>query len=153
MFAGVGCFSIIIAKHSKAERIYSVDINPRAIELMKETLAMNKVGERVEAILGDAKEVVDGRFRGVANRVLMPLPEKAYEYLDVACRALKPEGGCIHYYDFVHSKKKEEAMDKTVEKVKVRLTQLQKSFDVTFARVVRTVGPNWSQVVLDINIL
>ena len=153
MFAGVGCFSIIIARHCKAERIYSIDVNPRAIELMKETIAMNKVGDRVEAILGDAKEVVEGRFRGVANRILMPLPEKAYEYLDVACQALKPEGGCVHYYDFVHSKQKEEAMDMTYEKVKIRLTQLQKKFDVTFSRVVRTVGPNWSQVVLDITVL
>ena len=38
------------------------------------------------------------------DRVLMPLPERAYEYLDYALFALKPEGGWIHYYDFEYSK-------------------------------------------------
>ena len=30
MFSGVGCYSITIAKHSAAEKIYSIDINPAA---------------------------------------------------------------------------------------------------------------------------
>jgi len=29
-------------------------------------------------ILGDAREIVEGRLKGVADRVLMPLPEMAY---------------------------------------------------------------------------
>jgi tRNA G37 N-methylase Trm5 len=31
----------------------------------------------------------------------MNLPEKALEFVDVACRAVKPEGGVIHFYGFV----------------------------------------------------
>ena len=34
----------------------------------------------------------------------MPLPKKAYEYLDYAFLALKPRGGYIHYYDFEYAK-------------------------------------------------
>ena len=43
MFAGVGCYSIVIAKHSKAEKIFSVDINPVAFEYMRENIYLNKV--------------------------------------------------------------------------------------------------------------
>ena len=40
MFAGVGCFSIIIAKHSPARRVYSIDLNPAAVQLMQENIAL-----------------------------------------------------------------------------------------------------------------
>ena len=152
MFAGVGCFSIVIAKHSKARKVYSIDINPRAVELMKKNIALNKLERGVEAVIGDAKEVIGKRFRDTSNRVLMPLPAKAYEYLDSACLTLKSEGGFVHYYDFIYARKKEDAINKVTEKVRKKLTSLGKDFEVLFSRVVRTVGPNWNQVVLDINI-
>jgi len=31
----------------------------------------------------------------------MNLPEKAIEFVDAACKALKPEGGTVHFYSFV----------------------------------------------------
>jgi len=51
------------------------------------------------------------------NRVLMPLPEKAYAYLESAVAALGPEGGAIHYYDFVHACKHEDPVVKVAAKV------------------------------------
>lgn len=150
MFAGVGCFSIIAVRHGVASKVYSIDINPRAVELMRENIALNRVEGKVEAFLGDAREVVETAFRGVAHRVLMPLPEKACEYLDAACLALRPGGGFIHYYDFVHAKKKEDAIEKAADKVRERMNSLRRNFEVASSRVIRTVGPNWSQVVLDL---
>lgn len=55
MFAGVGCYSIIIAKHSKAERIYSIDINPAVVKYIEENAKLNKVEDRVVPVEGDAK--------------------------------------------------------------------------------------------------
>ncbi|MEM2561297.1 MAG: 50S ribosomal protein L11 methyltransferase [Candidatus Bathyarchaeia archaeon] len=55
MFAGVGCFSIVIAKHSEAKEIYSIDINPIAVKFMRKNVVMNKVDGRVIPIEGDAK--------------------------------------------------------------------------------------------------
>jgi len=100
LFAGVGSYSIIIAKHSKAAIIYSVDINPHAFEYMQTNVRINKVGDRVVAILGDAREVVKNRLAGKADRVLMPLPELSHEFFIVALSALKPSGGIVHFYDF-----------------------------------------------------
>ena len=96
MFAGVGCFSIIIAKHSPARRVYSIDLNPEAVRLMQVNISLNRVGLWVEALEGDAKDVTEERFLNKVDRVLMPLPEKAYEYLDFAIKALKDRRGVIH---------------------------------------------------------
>jgi len=152
MFAGVGCFSIIIAKKSKARRIYSIDINPYAIRYAKENIMLNQVEHIVKSIQGDAKNVIEEKMEGIADRVLMPLPEKAYEYVDFALKALKPEGGIIHYYDFTHARRDENPIDKVREKICDKLHLLKMDFEVCFGRVVRTVGPRWFQIVLDIRI-
>jgi tRNA (guanine37-N1)-methyltransferase len=152
MFAGVGCFSIIIAKHSLARMVYSIDLNPEAVRLMRENISLNRVGLWVEALDGDAKGVIEERFLNQVDRVLMPLPEKAYEYLDIALKALKARGGVIHYYDFIHAGRGEKPIRKLVEKVSDKLNGLSVEWVVAASRVVRTVGPNWYQVVLDINV-
>jgi len=152
MFAGVGCFSIVIAKNSNAEKIYSIDINPAAVEYMKENVRLNRVYGRVIPILGDAKEVILQRLSGKAERVLMPLPEKAYEYLPYAISAFKNQRGVVHYYNFEHAKKGEDPVEKVKLKVIKKLEELNVGYKFLFGRVVRTTGPNWHQVVLDIKI-
>ncbi|HDD69650.1 MAG TPA: class I SAM-dependent methyltransferase family protein [Candidatus Bathyarchaeota archaeon] len=152
MFAGVGCFSIVIAKNSNAEKIYSIDINPAAVEYMKENVRLNRVYGRVIPILGDAKEIILQRLSGKAERVLMPLPEKAYEYLPYAISAFKNQRGVVHYYNFEHAKKGEDPVEKVKLKVIKKLEELNVGYKFLFGRVVRTTGPNWHQVVLDIKI-
>jgi len=152
LFAGVGCFSIIIAKFSKVDKVYSIDINPVAVRYMQENVILNKVKEKVIPMLGDAKEVVEKQLRSVANRVLMPLPEKAYEYLDQALIALKPSGGYIHYYAFEHAAKNEDPIEKAKARVSEKLQKLKAEYDMLFGRVVRPTGPNWYQIVIDIQI-
>jgi len=152
MFAGVGCYSIIIARHSKPKKIFSIDINPVAIQYMEENIKLNKVEEKVIPIQEDAKKVIEERLQNVADRVLMPLPERAYQYLNCALLALKATGGCIHYYDFEHAKKGEKPIEKIKLKVSEKLEILGVNFEVTFGRIVRTIGPNWYQVVLDMQV-
>ncbi|MDO8125254.1 MAG: class I SAM-dependent methyltransferase family protein [Candidatus Hermodarchaeota archaeon] len=153
MFAGVGCYSILIAKHSVAERIYSIDTNPVAVRYMRENVKLNRVGERVVSFQGDAKAVVEEKLRNIADRVLMPLPEKAYKYLDYAVLTLKPTGGWIHYYDFEHSDKGENPIEKVESRVAKKLQNFGVSFEMPFRRVVRTTGPRWYQIAVDIRIL
>jgi len=150
MFAGVGCYSIIIAKHSKADRIYSIDINPKSIEYMLQNVRLNKVGGKVIPVQGDSKQVIQERLQNIAERVLMPLPELAYEYLGYTLAALKPNGGWIHYYDFTHAKKGESPIKKVEATISKKLESLGIDFRMPFSRVVRTTGPNWYQIVVDI---
>jgi tRNA (guanine37-N1)-methyltransferase len=152
MFAGVGCFSIIIAKHSQVGKVYSIDLNPAAVQLLRENIALNKMRRRVEAIGGDAREVVADRFLNAVDRVVMPLPEKAYEYLDIAVQALQEGQGVIHYYDFLHAGRGESPLSKGVEKVETKLHALDVKYVVAASRIVRMVGPRWYQIALDIDL-
>jgi len=150
MFAGVGCFSIVMARHSEVERVFSIDVNPFAFEFMLKNVRLNRVQGKVVPVLGDAKRIVNERLSHCADRVLMPLPEKAYEYLDYALMTLKPRGGWIHYYDFVHAGKGEDPVEKVRDKVTAKLKESNVKSSISFGRVVRTSGPNWFQVVLDV---
>lgn len=152
MFAGVGCYSIAMAKHSKPKTVYSIDINPLAVKYLVENVYLNKVEKTVVALQGDAKTVIQNKLQNIADRVLMPLPELACQYLDWAVLALKPEGGWIHLYDFEYAKKDESPIKKVENKVSAKLEQLCTNFSINFGRVVRPIGPRWYQVILDIKV-
>jgi len=152
MFAGVGSFSIVIAKHSDVAKVYSIDVNPVAFSYMQKNVRLNRVYGRVVPILGDAKQIIETRLNHVADRVLMPLPEKALEYLPYTLQALKKPGGLLHYYDFEHATKTENSVEKVKKKVAERLTRLDVDFEFLLGRVVRATGPNWYQVVLDMRV-
>ena len=148
LFAGVGIFSIIIAKKVPKTRIYSIDINPNAHQQALENIKINKLSEKVIPILGDARDVVS-EIKGKADRVLMPLPEKATEYLNTAQVVLKPPFGIIHYYTHTYASRRENAFKepaKVVEKV------LKNRYSIISQRIVREVGPRWYQVVLDLKV-
>ncbi len=152
MFAGVGCYSISIAKHSQPLKVYSVDVNPVAVQYLRENIRRNRVADVVVPIQGDAKKVTEQELQNVADRVLMPLPERAYEYLDYAMLGLKPAGGWIHYYGFEYANKNEDPVEKAEVKVSEKMRRLCKEFQVEFGRIVRPIGPRWYQVVLDIHV-
>jgi tRNA (guanine37-N1)-methyltransferase len=146
MFSGIGTFSILIAKHQPSSVVHSIDINPYAYDLMLENIKLNKVSDRVIPLLGDARVIIENSLRGIADRVLMPLPEKAVDYLDAALMALKPKG-VIHYYTHVHASKDEDPIEKAKGEIKEKL---KSNYELLEARIVREVGPRWNQLVLDL---
>lgn len=152
MFAGVGCFSVIIAKTAAESRVFSIDVNPAAFNCMVDNVRINRVYGKVTPLLGDSKEVIKAQLQGKADRVLMPLPEKALEYLPYAVSALKASGGCIHVYDFQHAAGKEDPEEKTKANVAQKLSSLGVSYSFDFSRIVRSTGPNWYQTALDIRV-
>ena len=150
LFAGVGPFAIPIAKKQKDVRIYAVDANPDAVALLKRNVAVNRAEKQVFPVLGDARQVVKDQLLEKADRVIMNLPETAYEFVDVACEALKGAGGVIHYYGFMK-------VSDPLEKVKVRLTEAVKMCNRTVTKIllakpIREVAPYTWQVVVDAEI-
>jgi len=152
MFAGVGLFSIIIAKHAKPRKVYSIDINPYAYHYMVENVKLNKVEDVVIPLLGDAAKVIEERLLNIADRVLMPLPELALKYLMYAVKSLRGRG-IIHVYEFVKAMNKEEAINKANEEYMKEFSKLNVKATLLNARIVRTVGPRKYQVVLDFEVL
>jgi tRNA (guanine37-N1)-methyltransferase len=150
MFAGIGPFSILTARTHTNVRVYAVDMNPDAYELLRKNVLANRVMGKVTPMLGDVRQVVNDRLSGVADRVIMNLPEKAIEYVDVACKALKPEGGVIYYYQFVDTPEPlDTARNRFAEALRQTNRRLLKVYGV---RIVRGIAPFKYQVVVDAEI-
>ena len=152
MFAGVGCFSIIIARHAQARKVFSIDLNPAAVKFMEENIRLNRVYGKVVSLKGDAKTIINASLRRCADRVLMPLPEKAITFLPSALSALKTSGGWLHVHNFERAASPVAPEEKVRRKVGSALAALDVDFEIPFVRVVRSTGQNWFQLVADVQI-
>ena len=137
MFAGVGCFSIVISKKSQAEKVYSIDINPEAWRYAKSNVLLNRVEEKVKVLLGDADRIVPSVLKGIAHRVVMPLPLLSDKSMPSAVETLRPEGGIIHYYTHLSANRSEVPVDSAWVKVQSLLRNDVSSIDLKEGRRVR----------------
>jgi len=143
MFAGVGPFSIPIAK-IRGARVLSCELNEYAARLHSENDAMNKVDALVEVVNGDAADL-PGITKKKFDRVIMPLPSEANRFLPTAL-AMAKKGGTIHYYRHVLGVDEVDAKASLREELRELLPQR-----VAFAtRKVREVGPRWIEMMAEI---
>lgn len=150
LFAGVGPFAVPIAKKRPDVKVYGVDINPDAVALLEKNSRLNRVENRVYPIVGDARQIVDEKLHDTADRVIMNLPETASEFINTACKALKPTGGTVHFYGFIR-------LGETLEDLKQQFSQAVEKEDrkvelFSYAKTVRETAPHEYQVVLDAKI-
>jgi len=95
MFAGLGPYSIGIARNTKAGEVYAIDHNPEAIKLMKENIKLNKTGN-VHALLGDALKII--KELPSADKIIMNAPRQNNKRcLSSALKKLKPKGKVYFY--------------------------------------------------------
>jgi tRNA (guanine37-N1)-methyltransferase len=149
MFAGVGTYSVVIARTNRTCRVYSIDSNLAASELDAVNAKLNKVQDRIVTIHGDAAKVIEGRLAATADRVLMPLPEKAKEFVDSAVLAIR-ERGTIHYFAHVKADGKKACQDLGLKDAQEAFAKYRHK--VTGVRVVREVGPRIYQIVADVSV-
>lgn len=106
LFCGVGPYSILIAKFSKAKKVLANDLNPDAYKYLVENVKKNKVSN-IECYNKDAKV-----FKKLnANKVIMNIPKYAENFLSVAFNNCR-KGGIVYYYCFA---KPAELKDRTAE--------------------------------------
>ena len=147
MFAGVGMFSIMIAKKKKCT-VYSIDINPIAAKLCERNILSNKILGNVISINEDAAKIIQEQLKNKSDRTLMLLPERSDEFLKSAIDATK-SGGIIHYYSHIHADKKSEA-GKLSEEHYLQVTPVKS--EILGSKIVRPVGPRYYQTVVDVKI-
>ncbi|MCX6650642.1 MAG: class I SAM-dependent methyltransferase family protein [Methanomassiliicoccales archaeon] len=94
MFSGVGPFAIMIARNAKPGLVYAIDLNPEAVELMRENVELNKA-DRVVPLEGDARQWVFDI--PCADRVIMNLPHSAIDFFADALTRMNL-GGTMHLY-------------------------------------------------------
>jgi tRNA (guanine37-N1)-methyltransferase len=146
MFAGVGPFAIMAAKLANPEKVVAVEKNPAAAEYLKENIKLNKVEDTVEGYEGDVREVVPS-LEEKFDRVIMPLPEKAAEFLPAALDMVADED-VIHYYRFLENGRWS-SLEGEVEEV---LDEIELKYEVVGREKCGDRGPDVDRVCMDIRI-
>jgi tRNA (guanine37-N1)-methyltransferase len=144
MFAGVGPFSITIARRRRAS-VTSCESNKDAYRLHLENNLMNKVAGMITTINTDAA-TLPGKVEGRFDRILMPHPSRADRYIGAAL-SLVADGGVIHYYRHLPAEHLDEAKSAILNELKD--VQGLRNVEV---RKVREVGPRWLEVVADLQV-
>lgn len=146
MFAGVGPFSILIAKRFPGAHVIAIDKNPDAVRYLKENVKLNRV-RNVEIREGDARE--DLKDVSGADHVIMNLPHSAIEFLDAAFGVVK-NGGVIHFYAISHE---DDLFDGLLKKINgaailsgFHIVPLEK-------RIVRPYAPYQFNICIDLQVL
>ncbi|WP_336134131.1 class I SAM-dependent methyltransferase [Natronomonas amylolytica] len=141
MFAGIGYFTLPMARAGAA--VTAAEINPESYRLLVENARLNGVTDRIEAVLGDCRDV-----ETTADRVVMgyydasePRSEgsraesdPSYEYLDAALAALV-SGGTLH----LHEATPEPLFpDRPVDRLEAAANDAGRPVDVMETRVVKS---------------
>ena len=147
LFAGVGPFALEVGKAHPSAQVVGVELNPDAVRYFEENIQLNKLGN-VEAVLGDANEVVEEKFRGWADRIAMPLPKGALEFLDAAFAAAN-EGCVVHFYSMVE---KTEGTGEIKEKIMEAAEKAGREVEFIFEKEVRPYSASTVQAVIDFRV-
>ena len=144
LFAGVGPFALEIGKAQPSAKVVGVELNPDAVRYFEENIRLNKLGN-VDAVLGDVKEVAK---EGWADRIAMPLPKGALEFLDSAFAAAKP--GCVvHFYSMAE---KADGTGGLKEKILEAAKKAGREVEFVFEKEVRPYSASTVQVVIDFRV-
>ncbi len=136
MFAGIGYFSIPIAK--RAEKVYSIEINYDSYRYLLENAKMNNV--KLIPILGDSMFVTP---EGVADRVVMG-HIFCNDFLPIAIKALD-RSGIIHYHEAVPTK----VLWRPRIRVEKACREMGKKCKILNFRRVKNYAPKVAHVVVD----
>jgi len=150
MFAGVGPFSIIIAKNSQASKVYSNEINKESNKYAKINIELNKVKNKVILVPGDIKKVSKKLiFQGLKfNVIVMPRPKLKETFLKQAFN-LSKKGTIIFYYDFC----KVDEKDLILKKIKDEAKKYKKKIKILKVKKAGEIGPGKIRMRVDFRVL
>jgi len=115
MFSGCAPYPVVIARNTPAEIIYGVEMNPIAHKFAEENIKLNKLSN-VVLVKGDANKEVP-KLKQKFDRILMPLPKIAGDFLESAFKVAK-KGTIIHFYTFSNENEFDDAKKKLKEQCK-----------------------------------
>ena len=147
MFAGVGPYSILIAKKASPKRVVAIDKNPAAIEFLRRNVVLNSV-DNVEVVEGDANVEAE-IFAGIADHVIMNLPHNAYDFLDSAVKLTKI-GGMIHYYGMTHE---DDLFDGSIGLIEAAALRAGRGIEVLEMRTVRSYAPHQYNICIEVRVV
>lgn len=146
LFAGVGPFAITCAKKQKTVQMTTVEINPAAVASAKKNAILNKVADRMTILQGDVKEILP-TIKGKFNRILMPAPKNAEEFLADTLKKVTKKG-FVHLYTFAPV----EEVPSVGERIKAKAEELGYKIKVLLVRKCGDVGAYNHRVVVDFQV-
>ena len=148
MFSGVGPYAVVIAKaQPKVGKVYAVEMNPKAHAYAVENVRINRVQLKVKPVCGDVRKVcpeLHERF----DRILMPLPKGAHNYLGVAFKCLR-SGGMIHFY---HWDREEDLYSKALKIIQLEAKKAKRSVKIANMQRVLPYGPRVWKICMDLRV-
>ena len=145
MFSGCGIYPVNISKNTEAKEIYAVEINPEGHRYAEENIILNKTSN-ITLFNGDVNDILP-KIKKTFDRVLMPLPKSAEDFLDIALTKLKLKG-TLHFYDFMH----ENEFDLSKEKVKAAAKRNKRKSRILAFTKCGQFGPGKYRVCVDAKI-
>ncbi len=112
MFAGIGYFSVIIAKHKKKCLIYSIEKNLDSYRFLIRNIYLNNI-KNIFPFFGDNREIIS-KLNEKFDRILMGYVPSSVEFLPYALKVSK-KGTVIHLHQCL-TKKEFDPFTKKIEK-------------------------------------
>ncbi|MDF0681400.1 MAG: class I SAM-dependent methyltransferase family protein [Candidatus Nitrosocosmicus sp.] len=148
MFAGVGTFSVIMAKRRQI-KVYNIDSNLDAYILSIMNSRINRLKDRIFSIHGDSQNILrSSSFKDSIDRVLLPLPERAHEFVDISINCLRPSGGHLHFFSHIKSDTKAGVVPTSEAHIHNLFSKYD--FEIEHTQIVRDVAPRLYQTVTDL---
>ncbi len=158
MFAGVGPYSIVIAKHSKADKVFSNEINREANEYAQQNIEMNKLKGKIIMLNGNIQDVSTKVKRGLKvnneivpkkfEYIVMPRPQLKDSFLKEAF-SLSKKMTTIFYYDFCEDSE----VELIVDKIKTEAKNSKKKIKILKAKTAGEIAPHKIRVRVDFKVL
>ena len=148
MFAGVGTFSVIMAKKHQI-KVYNIDSNLDAYILSIMNSRINRLTDRIFSIYGDSQNILSSNsFKNRIDRMLLPLPERAHEFVDISINCLRPSGGHLHFFSHIKSDTKAGVVPTSETHIHNLFSKYD--FEIEHTKIVRDVAPRLYQTVTDL---
>lgn len=146
MFSGAGPLPFTLAKNSDAGKIVGVEKNPEAVRYARDNVSINDAEDQVEIIEGDVRNVCPdlGKF----DRVLMPSPTNALEFVEEALGCVKDNGVLVVY----SISDKEDLYLSVIDKVEVVAGKKDLELEVLDERVVADFSPAKRKVAVEFRV-
>ncbi|MCL2148536.1 MAG: class I SAM-dependent methyltransferase family protein [Methanomassiliicoccaceae archaeon] len=142
MFAGIGYFTLPVARFAGARRVFACEKNPDSYRYLLRNAARNGVAEKVVPILGDNRHMPG---RGFADRVIMGYVQTTSAFLPKAFDMAK-RGGMVHYHDTFH-------VDGHEGRIEAALDATGEGYRIEGIREVKSFAPSVSHYVADVRVL
>ena len=143
MFAGIGYFTLPIARFAGARKVFACEKNPVSYGYLVRNIELNSVGDKVIPILADNRSLCG---KGFADRIMMGYVQRTSEFIPKALSMAKP--GCIiHYHDTFMVGTERSETERVFSKHAGK-----DGFEILSIREVKSFAPNVSHYVADVRV-